>query len=167
MSTHFFKDNKISQNPKLAASGQSLFHAFRSLFIPLELHVYKVIYRVSARSSNVKDNEEDHIDQREFSCREHAVMDVEECDSHRGDHRYHSDSHKESGYKEQRARKLAEYADHQRHIAAEAKDTRVCVREFIEIDHLIESMRKEEDSEEQSQRKNEQRDDPVSAVLGE
>ena len=62
---------------------------------------------------------------------------------------------------------FAEYADHQRHITAETKDTRVCVREFVEVDHLIKSMRKEEDSEEQSQRKDEQRDDPVSAVLGE
>ena len=142
------------------------FLTFGSAFLLLELHVDKIIKRISSGACDVEDNKEHEVDQRKFTIGKHAVMDVEKRDSHGCDHRDDRDPDKQSCNKENRAGKLTENTEHQCHITTETEYARIGIRQFIEVHHLVQSMRKGENAEEQSECKDKQRYDPVPAILG-
>ena len=141
--------------------------AFGSTFLFLEFHVYEVIKRISSRSCDVENYEKNQVDKREFTIGKHAVMDVEKGHGHCRYHRDDCDPDKQASDEENGAGKLTENTEHQCHITTKAEYARIGIRQFIEVHHLVQSMRKEEDAEEQSECKDEQRYYPVPAILGE
>ena len=141
--------------------------AFGSSFLLSELPVYEVIKRIPSWACDIKYDKKHKVDQREFSIWEHAVMNIEEGYRHSCYHRDDSNPDKQSDNKKYGAGKLAEYTEHQCHIASETEYARIGIRQFIKVHHLIQSMGKEEDTEEQSECKDQQRYNPVPAILGE
>ena len=75
-------------------------------------------------------------------------MDIEKGDCHGNDHRDHSDAHYKTCYQEERAAELTENADHEGHVAAESQYARICLRQLVEIHHLVQSVNKKQDTEE-------------------
>ena len=92
-------------------------------------------------------------------------MNIEECDSHSSDHREDNYTDHKSCDKEHRAAELAEYRQHQCHIAAEAEYGRIIIHQYREIHHLIQSVNKEHHSKEESERQNQERNTSSPEML--
>ena len=78
-------------------------------------------------------------------------MDIEECYTHGYDHRDHGNPDHKAGNQEKRAAEFTEDTHHQAHIAAESKNIRKSLRQFVEIGHLVNAMSKEQYSKEHSE----------------
>ena len=63
-----------------------------------------------------------------------------------------------------RATEFTEDCQHQCHITAEAEDAGIGIRQFIEVNHLVNAMSKKQDSEEDSKAENENRSTLPSAI---
>ena len=127
-----------------------------SLF--LNLPIYQKIDREPSWTYNIQDNEHDQIDKRKFTLRQHCVVNIKKSHSHRYDHRNDSDSYNKSRYKKKRTAEFTENTYHKAHVAAESKNIRKRLGQFIKIGHLVKPMYKEhytkEDSEAQNQKGN-------------
>ena len=93
-------------------------------------------------------------------------MDIEKSNSHGNDHRDHSDAHYKTGYQEERAAELTENADHEGHVAAESQYARICLRQLVEIHHLVQSVNKKQDAEENPEKKYQKGNSLPSEILG-
>ena len=142
-----------TQNHPTAKEG--LFRACILIFILLEFHIYKIIDRVPSRACNIKDDKKYKINQRKLAIWEHSIMYIKESNCHSCYHRYHGNPDKKARDQKKRASELCENCNHQGHVTAKTEDTWKRIREFIEINHLIQSMCKEQKTEEYSKCKNE------------
>ena len=82
-------------------------------------------------------------------------MNIEESYSHRD---YHRDKHypqEKSCNKEEGAAELAEDGYHQGHVAAETENVRKSLRQFVKVHKFINSVHEEQDTEDDTDGKNE------------
>ena len=90
------------------------------------LTVNKIIYTVTSRTGDKKDEKDNEIDQREFTFWHHTVMYFKECNRHRNNHRYKNDTGQHSHHQEDRAGKFTENRQHECGIATQTEDARIC-----------------------------------------
>ena len=113
-----------------------------SLF--LETHINEIIQGITAGTYEKKDDEDDEIYEGKLSFRHHSIVYVKEGNSHRDNHRKGHYPVQKPRYQKERAAEFTEYRHHKGGVASETENTRISIDQRIEINHFVQTVRKEE-----------------------